>query len=386
MGHNFKRILPVVLGITALAVLILYMGGFFATGLIGPQDSLQPQQESFSPEKTTKAKKAKITEWYEAVGTVSPRTKTRIEAQITARIESIQVTSGASVQKGDVIIILDERSLRSRLEQAGQGLKSARSQRAQARQGVNAAQAAFEEAQAAHERVKTYFEAQAATSQDLEEARSAFLQAKAGLQQAKDALAQARAGVNQAEKKVEEAEIALDYTQIKAPVSGEVAKRLADPGDLAMPGKPLLVLQTGKALRLEALVRENVIQIIKPGQKFQVVLEALQQSVQGTVEEVVPSADPSSRTFVVKVALPSTSGLFPGMFGRLQIPLGQKEVILAASKAVKSVGQLKMVKLKTEDGWKDVFVLTGKRLNDQLEILSGLNEGDTLALFGGSNE
>lgn len=386
MGHKIKRFLPIFVGITALVLLILYMGGFFATGLIGPSDELQKAKQDFSPAQTTKARKSRVTQYLEAVGTVSPRIKTRIEAQVRAQIKSIQVRPGQLVQKGELIILLEHRSLLSRLEQARQGLKAAEAQKKQARQGINAAQAAFEQAKAAYERTKTYYESEAATARDMEEARSAFLQARAGLQQARDALRQAKAGAGRAAKKVQEAQIALDHTQIKAPISGEVARRMADPGDLARPGKPLLTLQSGKDLRLEALVRENAIQNIKPGQKLQVNIEALPAALKATLQEVVPVADPDSRSFVVKAALPAAPGLYPGMFGRLQVPVGQEEVILADQKAIKRIGQLEMVTLKVRDGWQDALVLTGQKYGEQIEILSGLQGGETLALSGADHE
>ena len=153
-----------------------------------------------------------------------------------------------------------------------------------------------------------------------------------------------------------------------------------------MTGKALLTLQTDKTLRLEALVREKSIHSIKTGQELQVNIPSLPSPLKGIVDEVVPVADPGTRTFVVKVSLPESPGLLPGMFAYLQVPVAEQEVVLADQKAILSIGQLEMVRLKTRDTWQDVFVLTGQKYKDQIEILSGLQGGETLALFGAGHE
>jgi HlyD family secretion protein len=184
---------------------------------------------------------------------------------------------------------------------------------------------------------------------------------------------------------VEEAQISLSYTKVKAPEYGQVVKRFIEPGDLALPGRPLLILQTGGALRLEALVREGLIQKVRMGQEMEVAIPALGQGIKGKVEEIVPTADPATRTFLVKVILPNTEGLYSGMFGRLLIPVGQEKIVLAPEGAIRRVGQLEMVLIRQKDGWKQVYVTTGRRKGGMVEILSGLSGGETLALKAENN-
>jgi multidrug efflux pump subunit AcrA (membrane-fusion protein) len=131
------------------------------------------------PARTGSAKKEVVTEWYEAVGTVRPRTETRIEAQVTAQILDVRVRPGDRVLKDQLLISLDSRQLKSRLDQARQALTSAVAGKEQARQAVIAVEAAFKQAELEYNRTKTYFESQAATAQDLERVESLFLQARA---------------------------------------------------------------------------------------------------------------------------------------------------------------------------------------------------------------
>ncbi len=324
-----------------------------------------------------------ITDWYEAVGAVRPRTEVRVEAQITARILKVMAGAGDKVKKGQLLISLDNRQLLSKLDQAKLGLKSAGAGKKQARQSVAAAEAAFKQARADYERTKKYFQSQAATSQQLERAEAAFLQAKAGLSRTKEALSGSGAGIRHAEEVIKEAKIALGYTQLKAPEDGEVLKRLVDPGDLAGPGKPLIVLQTAGSLRLEAHVREGLIQKALVGASLQATISALGKTLPSTVEEVVPYADPKTRTFLVKVSIPPTPGLYPGMFGKLLIPIREHPVVVIPESAVQKVGQLEMVWVKEGEEWKRRYIKTGKKIGASLEVLSGLNGGEILGVEEG---
>ncbi|MFZ7111245.1 MAG: efflux RND transporter periplasmic adaptor subunit [Desulfatiglandales bacterium] len=383
--HSKKdwRVLSWVGGGMALILLMLYMGGFFTPNKIGPGDRLPMSGEAVIPEKAVLATVETITEYYEAVGTVRPKREANIESQVTAKVLEVRVRPGDRVVKGDVLIVLDSRESQARLGQAAEGLMSAKARRSQAARVVSAAEAAHDQASSAYRRVKGYFLSEAATSQDLEQAESAFVQAEAGMKRAKDGLTEADAGVNQAQKVVEQARIDLGYAEILATEEGEVVKRLTEPGDLARPGKTLVVVQTRDTLRLEALVREGLISRVSRGTPLQVVLTAQGKTLQGRVEEVVPSADPMTRTFLVKVGLPPAPELFPGMFGRLRVPVAERSVVLVPKEALSQIGQLEVVTVHEQGVWLRIFVKTGREIHGKVEILSGLKGGETLALRGG---
>ena len=376
------RVFILLAGGLALIALMLYMAGSFTPNKIQPGTIQETRHQDIKPEKTGQASIELITEFYEAVGTIRPKRETQIEAQVMGKIVDVLVRPGDTVDKGQSIIVLDSRQIETRVAQARQGLVSAKSKRKQAGQALLAAEAAFKEAESAYKRTQKYFEAEAATAQELERAESGYLQARAALQRAEEALSESDAGVLQAEKFVEEAKIGLGYTQIVSPKEGQVAKRLAEPGDLAVPGKPLLVLQTRGTLRLEALVREGLIHRVSPGTELEVVVNALGRSFAGTVEEVVPSADPATRTFLVKVGLPEDGDLLPGMFGRLLVPVKDEKVIVVPKKAIKRIGQLEVVTVETEGDWQRVFVKTGRVIGEKVEVLSGLHGHEEVALGG----
>jgi RND family efflux transporter MFP subunit len=269
------------------------------------------------------------------------------------------------------------------MDQARQDLAAAEAMRSQARQAIKAAQARFDQTRSRYKRMQEMFASRAISSQDLEVAQADFLQAQAGLEQAKQGLEAARAQRNRSQKMLEEATINLGYTTIQAPMDGDVARRLVDPGDLAVPGQPLLTIHAGEQLRIEAVVREGLMGKVSLGQRVPVDIASINKTVTGIIEEIVPTADPRTRTFMVKASLPEMPGIYPGMFGRLRIPVGQRKALLVPRQAIQRVGQLETVLVRQTDHWERIFVTTGPAMDENIEILSGLNPGDVIGMGGG---
>jgi len=343
------------------------------------------KKAAYRPAQTTVADLREAEQWYEAVGTVRPKTEARIEARVTGQVLDVRVSPGDRVAKGALLVTLDSRQMTSRLDQARQALKTAQAGREQARHALDGAQAGFNKAEANYRRVKGYYDSQAATAQELEAAESSFLQAGAEVKRAEEGLAAAEAGILQARAVVKESAIYLEYSQILAPEEGVVLKRFVEPGDLALPGKPLIALRTTGALRLEAYVREGLITRVAPGTALTAVIDTLGKTIEATVEEIVPYADPNSRTFLVKAAVPPVDGLYPGMFGKLRVPVDRRRIVTVPDEAVRRVGQLELVHVKSGDSWQVRHVKTGVHIDGSVEILSGLDGTETIGWGGTDN-
>ena len=366
-------------------VLATHQHSVFTPGKIKPGQVVNVERPEFNPSQTAEAQVRKITEIYEAVGTIRPRTETRIEAQVTGKVRKVRVKAGDAVTRGTTLIILDDRQFATRLERTQHGLRSSKAAREEARQVVAATEAAYTKAALQFKRIDKLFQDNVVASSELEQARADFLLAQAKMNQAEEGLEGAVAGVRQAQKLVEEAQITQNYTIIKASEDGEVVKRLIEPGDLALPGKPLLILQTAGSLRLEAYVREGLISQVQPGIELPVSIDSLDKTVKGVVEEVIPSADPMTRTFLVKVGLPKVIGAYPGMFCRLLVPSSTRRAVLIPAAALRRVGQLETVMVKEGQTWKALYIRTGQFHDGLIEVLSGLQGNETVALFGDGN-
>jgi membrane fusion protein (multidrug efflux system) len=191
------------------------------------------------------------------------------------------------------------------------------------------------------------------------------------------ALSTARARLESSTRHEDEARTALSHSTLTSPIAGRIVERFADPGDTARPGVPVLRLYNPATLRLEASVRESVASKLEKNQNLIAEVDALDKRYDGVVDEIVPSADSGSRTFLVKVSLTADAGLYPGMFGRLLIPIGQIEKIYIPIAAVTQVGQLDFVIVKTEQGAVRRYVRLGQRGSDErIEVVSGLKAGE----------
>jgi RND family efflux transporter MFP subunit len=372
-----KHLLGLVLGILVM--------GQLGCDKIEPGRIKAGADNTFQPAKSAEARIEEIPEWYQAVGTIRPRTETSIEARVTGQVLSVRVSPGNRVSKGDLLVALDARQLKAQLDQAQQALKSAVAGREQAKQALAAAEASFRQAELSFKRIQNYYKSQAATAQDLERAEAAFLTAKAEVGRAKEGLTATEARISQAEAVVGESTIALEYARITAPEAGVVLKRFVEPGDLALPGKPLLTLRTKDSLRLEAHVREGLIAKMIPGSQLDVELGTLSVTVTATIEEIIPYADPKSRTFLVKAALPDLAGLYPGMFAKLLIPVRTHSVVVVPLDAIRRVGQLELIYVKRGENWHRRYVKTGRRIGGNVEILSGLSGNEAIG-WGGSQD
>jgi multidrug efflux pump subunit AcrA (membrane-fusion protein) len=133
------------------------------------------------------------------------------------------------------------------------------------------------------------------------------------------------------------------------------------------------------------MIREGLISKVHIGDKLPVVISALgtQGNIEGVVEEIEPLADPVTRTFMAKARIPVEPGLYPGMFGRLYIPIEKTETILIPEKAVIRVGQLETVMVKSGSDWQQIFIRTGRIYKGMVEVLSGLSGGEIIGIGGG---
>jgi RND family efflux transporter MFP subunit len=189
------------------------------------------------------------------------------------------------------------------------------------------------------------------------------------------------ADVEHAQEALRESEVALSYAEIRSPTTGIVIDKLADTGDLAVPGKTLLTMYDPNHLWLEATVREGDASHLRIGAVYGVKIEANGEGMEGKLVEIVPSADPASRTVTARVSLPRTNKFYPGMFGRLFIPMQSKNTLLIPESAVIRVGQITMVDVIAGKSLKRRSIQTGERMADnRIEVLSGLAPGEEVAL------
>jgi len=157
-----------------------------------------------------------------------------------------------------------------------------------------------------------------------------------------------------------------------------ITKKSADVGDLATPGKTLLEIEDPTALRFEADVPEAIIGSIAAGAGMTVHSGTFEMT--GTVSEIAPVADAQSRTFLVKLDLPQTPGLRTGQFGRVAIPLSETSVLRIPVSAVVQRGQMEIVFVVEKGRAQLRLVKTGKRFGNEVELVSGIEAKEQVAV------
>ena len=319
---------------------------------------------------------------YEAVGTVQAGISSDLASKLLGTVEAVRVREGDRVKKGDVLIIMDQRQVRAGVRKAEAGLSEAKKALTAAISARDAARAQEKLALATYERYRDLKKQDLISAQNYEEKEAHYRQAKADLQKAEAMVDAATARVKQAEAEVTAVRVTKKDAVITAPHDGIITEKLVDKGDLASPGTPLLTLETTHGFCVDMILPETYIGYMRPRQKVFVKVPALKTGpLEGNVCTIVPSADPKSRSFIVKINLPIDKKVRSGLFARVEIPIGNTKKLLIPRKAVIVRGQLTGIYIvDTENIAHFRLIRLGKGFGDSVEVLSGLKEADRYIL------
>ena len=317
------------------------------------------------------AQRAMQPDYFEAPGTVRPAQSAQLASQVMGTITRVKVHEGDAVKQGQVLITIDEAQPRAAYQSANAGLQASK-------QSIAAADADYALAEATMKRYQSLYDKKSVSPQEYDEVKTKLEAAKAR----RDA---AEAGSVQAEAALSESATAMGFTKIRAPFDGLITAKLADTGAMASPGVPLLAMEDPSCFRLEANVDESQISLVKLGVTVPVVIDSLGgQEIAGKVVQIVPAADPASRTFTVKIELPTNPLIRSGVFGRARFSRGQRESLVVPQTALLQRGQLDAVYVVSKDGLATLrYVTLGKPLSGNVEVLSGLENGDRVVAQAG---
>ena len=280
-------------------------------------------------------------------GTIVARLRAEISTRLMARVTAVPVELGARVRAGEPLLRL--------------GIEDVAANRAKADAAVAAARAARDEAARQAARMDTLLaqDAVAAVQRD---------HAHLGLAQAASQLATAEATLAEVEN-------AAGYARIAAPFDGVVVARTVDPGDLAAPGQPLLVLESVGPRDAMLAVAAEVAAALRPGDTLTVT--AGERRATARVRAVAGGADPATRTVEVRATVPADWPTGVAVTGL--IPAGARLAVAIPTDAVVRRGQLTGVRVITGNRVVLRWVRLGRTLGDRIEVLSGLEPGERIA-------
>lgn len=322
------------------------------------------------------ARSEKVAGVYEATGTVRARSTSVLSARIMGYIRDIRAQVGDTVRAGQTVAVIDAKEIDDAVAQAKAGVAEARAAVPEVDNAIAAAQAQLDLANSTMKRMKSLYDQKSITSQEFDEVQARQRMAVANHQMALAKRTQLSSKISQAESGLAQVAVNKTYTEVKAPFTGIVIERKAEPGMLASPGMPILVIEQAGAYRLEAAVEESRISSVKAGSKVIVRLDSLGRDIEARVSEIVPAMDPVSRTFTARIDLPSSPLIRSGLFARALFPAGEKDALTVPATAVRDQGQVQSV-FVADNGFARVrLVKTGARAESAVEVLSGLSPGD----------
>lgn len=271
----------------------------------------------------------------EVVGTVRPVQRALIAAKVMGTIEELPVVLGQRVSRGDLLLKISAAEIAARALQAQSQLNQARRELERERELLT----------------------KGASTADL-------------VKSLEDRFAMTQALVR-------EAEVMLGYTSVKAPFDGVVSRRIANAGDLASPGTPLLELEGRSDFQIEAGIPDSLASSLRLGGEYQVEVPASALSFQAKLVELSSAADPAARSVPAKFSVPSGLSVRSGQFARLNIPGASIRQLQVPESSVVRQGQIEALFVVGTDSRATLrIVRTGALRNGQREILAGLADGD----------
>ncbi len=338
-----------------------------------------------------------IEEAAEVTGTVKSRTATTLSSTIVGRILAMRAREGGEVQAGQLLVELDDQDIVAQLRRAEAGLREAEAAVGEVDRSLAAAAASRVAAESQRDlaattlaRYQQLLDRKSVAPQEYDQVAARHKASAADVERviAEGQVVQAKrqqvlARIESAKAEIASVQVMLGHTKISAPMAGVVTVKHADVGGLAAPGAPLLTIEDNRHYWLDAAVPESQLAGIRRGQALRIAVEAAGLATNATVSEILPAADPGTRTALVRLELPAKGGLRSGLFGRIWIPAGRRQVLQVAREALVDRGQLQGVYVVgTDNIARFRLIRTGAARPSGIEVLSGLSAGEQVVLAG----
>lgn len=307
-----------------------------------------------------------------------------LSSRYSTTVFEIKVKAGDKVKKGALLVQLDDRAM---LAQNSRALSA----RDELELTIDAARdlqlAAQNEAQLANStfgKMEMLFQKNAVSKLQYEESETRKNVTDANVAAAKKYVSQLEQKRIEVKSAMAEVASNLDYLRITAPFDGTVNVVSVDPGTVVNPGQPLISIESTDQYKVVFHAEESMLQFLKKGNTITVLIPALRQSsFTAVIDEISPSIEAGSRTLQIKALLSADSGLKTGLSARVLIPDRSVQSVWIPREFLTKRDDLQTVMVSFNNDWQRVLVKTGKEEGNEIEILAGLNAGETIGLFGG---
>jgi RND family efflux transporter MFP subunit len=296
------------------------------------------------------------------------RERTPLERQLDGKIEAVNQGTVAAQTSGRITEILYDVN-----DFVPAGAVIMRIRATEQRAGLLQAQAALREATARDTEARQRYDRVVAIYENKLVAKAALDEAAANRDAAQAQLAAARAALQRAQE-------GLAYTEIRAPYAGIVTKRHVEPGETVAPGTPLMSGLSLQFLRVAVEVPQSMVEQVRRIKQAAVYVDG--RRIEATKLTVFPEAAADSSTFRARLELPENAAdLYPGMFVKAALVIGESEKLLVPAAAVVERGDVTAVYVIDKDGRVSLRqIRPGHRIGGKLEVLAGLDAGERIAI------
>jgi len=286
----------------------------------------------------------------------------------------VLVHEGDSVRAGQVLVRIDNAQARAGVDQAQSSVSAAQHQ-------LDAVQSQAALAASTLQRYQMLRDQKSVSPQEFDEVSRRSEQASAQLASAQATLDAQRASASSAN-------VLAGYSTVSAPFAGVVTARHVDPGALAAPGVPLIDIDRAGPLQLALTVDESLLNRLQQGSALSVSISAAgPDPITARIAQIVPSADASSHSFLVKLDLPNSSHLEAGMYGTASLGGAMRSAILAPQSAIVAHGSIRSVWVVDSRHLASLrYVSLGPPIGSDIEVLTGLSAGEQVVLSPGDRE
>jgi RND family efflux transporter MFP subunit len=319
-------------------------------------------------------------------GTVRSATTAPVSSKVMGTVQEIRVRAGDRVKTGELLAVIDSRETAAMVQKAEAGLSEAGMALKEIERSLESAQAQLALSKATLKRYEQLLEQKSVSPQEFEEVQTRERSAAASLGALEAKKEQVLARIQQARADIQASQALQSYAQLQSPLDGLVVERQAEPGSLAVPGVPLVTVEANR-YRLEVPAEESRLPLIKLHQVLNLQVPTTgAAAVRGRVVEIQPAADPASRTYLIKIDLPSHPQLRSGMYGEAWLEAEARAMLSIEPRGVVRQGQLEgAYVLAGDDRVRFRLLRLGEPNEHGVEVLSGLAGGERYVVEGTSH-
>lgn len=286
-------------------------------------------------------------------GAVVPDQKAKIASRLMGYIKNIKMKVGEKVKAGDLLFTIDPSDINSKINQAKSSYKQAL--------------AALNNSKLEYDRFSKLYKDDTVSKQEYDKkslhystAQQKFASAKSGLTQAKSQ---------------------LNYANVTAPFDGVIVQKLAVAGDLASPGKTIVVLENLSSLSVLTQVSNALYTHLHLKDKALIKVNGIENNFVGSISTLVSALDPKTRTHTVKLSLKKMHNVNSGTFARVMFNKGfRKTILVNRSAIINRLGIIGVFVMDDENFVHFRMVRAGMTMWSMVEIQSGLSLGETIVI------